>query len=137
MEKELINNMELLKSIKVIKDYEKVVCNKFLGIIEHLITNALDTGYESAQEGHFSGMNEEDNKEYGDNFKKIISLEHSINEMLPPEGKKILFDLDCLIGTNSAIEARYMFKKGAIEGLTNLQYLKETSECVYLPSIKI
>jgi hypothetical protein len=68
---------------------------------------------------------------------KMIELEQAIHKMLTPEGNKMFNELDCLQGTNLAIESRYMFKRGAIEGLTNLGYLKNTSECVCLPLIKL
>ena len=110
---------------------------KYIRMIENLITNAFETKCYSVQDENFSEMNEEDKKTQDENISRMIELEQSINKMLSPEGKKMFDELDCLQGANLAIESRYMFKRGAIEGLTTFEYMKDASNCVYFPSIKI
>lgn len=137
MEKELIKDMESLKDIRLVKVDAEVVNKKSLGIIEHLIDNVIETQWQSIEEENFRDLSKEDTKKYKDNTTKIIELEDKLKELLPQEGIKLLSELDDLIDCNTLIESHYMFKKGVISGLTNLKYLKEASECVYLPSIKL
>lgn len=108
-----------------------------LAVMEKLITKTMGARYERAQEDNFSDMTEKNMKEYEENSLKIIELEKNIQKMLSPQGEKMFFELDCLNSTNSAMESRYMFKRGVIDGLTNLKYLSETDKCVYLPAIKL
>lgn len=110
---------------------------KYTKAIKNLITNALDAQYEAVQASNFRDMNKADKNEYDENTSKMIKLEHSIKEMLSLEGKKMLFDLDVLTGTNLAIESRYMFKRGTIEGFTDSEYLNEANGCIYLPLMKL
>lgn len=110
---------------------------KYLGLMEQLITKTMDIQYERAQEDNFIDMKEKDIKEHAENVTKMIELEHNISKMLSPEGKKMFFELDCLQGTNLAMESHYMFKRGVVDGLTSIKYLKDAGDCVYLPSIKL
>lgn len=105
--------------------------------IEILINNALETQYIHVQDENFSDMSEEDIKEMSENTSKAIEIEHAIHKMLSPEGQKMFSELDNLYGGRLCIESRYMFKRGVIEGLTTFEYLKEVSNCVYLPLMKI
>lgn len=106
-------------------------------VIENLINNALETQYKYIQDENFSEMGECDATEYAGNTSKIIELEETIQSLITEDIYKIFLELDSLTMRNASIESQYMFKKGVIEGLTTFEYLKEVSNCVYLPLMKI
>lgn len=146
----IVKGQKILKNIKTIRinksliystksEHSNVQSNeeKMEKVIENLIINALETQYQSIQENNYSDMREENIKRNAKNRSKIIELQSAIIKMLPKDGQKMFFELDSLVNANLSIESEYMFKKGAIEGLTSFEYLKQASEYVYLPSLKL
>lgn len=107
-------------------------------VIENLIDGTLQNAYDEDQQNRFlSEINEKDKKEYGENSKKISRLEQKLFSTLSEDAKEIYEELENLNNINCGIETRYAFKKGIIRGLTDLEYLKDASNCICLSLIKL
>lgn len=106
-------------------------------IIENLFNKTIENEYIVVQDENFSDINDDECKELEEVKLKISTLEKQLFLMLPEEGRELYFELESQLGNISCIESRYMFKKGVVAGLTNLEYLKEVNKLVYLPLIKL
>lgn len=106
-------------------------------LVEDLLQNVIESEYLRVQEDNFSDINDAERKELEDTTSKMIELEQQIFLMLSKEGRELYSELESLSGTRLCIESRYMFKKGVVAGLNDLEYLKEASNYVYLPLIKL
>lgn len=101
-------------------------------MIERLVQNAIEGEYYKVQGENFIQINDAERKELEYTTSMIISLEKQLLSMLPKEGYDLYIKLETLLGTTLLLESRYMFKKGVVVGLTDLEYLKETDSCLYL-----
>lgn len=94
-------------------------------MIKNLAERTIDLKYQYVQELNYSDMTQQEAAEYKEADKKYAELQDKLSEELTLELRTLFMKYTEAETNVLSLEESYMYKKGVLDGLTDLYFIRE------------